>query len=130
MKGFNSVQFYGEKSHSKSTPLCRDLKSILREGKLFFLLKQITPVYIWCQQKVYCWTNIRNTTWFKNILVLTQKHLNATLSCDNNKEQQNSAWVLVCGLLNQTDLKYSVSVNQQDGAIGTTVIYSFWEHSF
>lgn len=34
------------------------------------------------------------------------------------------------GLLNQTDLKYSVSVNQQDGAIGTTVIYSFWEHSF
>lgn len=79
------------KSHSKSTPLCRDLENILREGKLLFLLKQITPMYIWCQQKVYCWTKIRNTTRFKNVLGLTQKKLNATLSCDNNQEQQNSA---------------------------------------
>lgn len=32
-------------------------------------------------------------------------------------------------LLNQTDLKFSFRVNQQKGAIGTTVICSVWEQS-
>lgn len=81
------------KSNSKPRPLYRD---ILREGKLAFFYEHITPAYIWPHWECTAGTKLWDTTWFKQILFLTQKHLNIMLGYENNQEWQASKCMLLC----------------------------------